>query len=96
MVGTNSAKLATAGICLALAAWSLSCSGGDDAVPGDHATARGAEAREKPFVASARREVFHRADCRWAKRISEGNLLGYDRREDAIADGYRPCAVCRP
>lgn len=60
------------------------------------ASAIGAPAREKPFVASVLREPFHRADCKWAAKIHEGNLVGYDTREDAIADGHRPCKVCKP
>ena len=61
-----------------------------------HASARGAEARGKPYVASVLREVYHRPDCRWAKKISERNLLGYDSAADAEADGRRPCRECQP
>jgi len=61
-----------------------------------HASARGAEARSKPFVASVLREPFHKRTCKWAAKIAEYNLVGYDSREDAIADGHRPCKVCRP
>ncbi len=67
--------------------------------PGDtapHASARGAEAREKPIQASVNRDVFHRSDCRWAEKISERNLAGYDAVQDARADGRRACQVCKP
>ena len=69
------------------------------------ATARGAEARSRPFVASVRPDapgratrerIYHRADCRWAARIGDANLVGWDSAADAEADGYRPCKVCRP
>lgn len=59
-------------------------------------SAQGADARSKPFVASSRREIYHRSDCRWAAKISDDNLLGYDTAAAAEADGYRPCKVCQP
>ncbi len=49
-----------------------------------------------PFVASKNSSVFHRADCRLARNISEGNLVGYKSREEAIQDGKRPCRSCTP
>ncbi len=49
-----------------------------------------------PFVASKNSSVFHRADCRLARNISEGNLVGYKSREEAIQDGKRPCKSCTP
>ena len=60
------------------------------------ATAKGAAAREKPYVASVDRDPFHGSACKWAAKISERNLYGYDTREQAIEDGHRPCKVCRP
>ena len=64
----------------------------------DHpnADARGAAARKMPYQASVLREPFHKAECRWAKKISTANLVGYRSREDVIKDGHRPCKVCRP
>lgn len=56
----------------------------------------GAAAREKPYVASAIREPFHKNSCKWAAKIAEDNLVGYDTRQEAIDDGHRPCKVCRP
>jgi micrococcal nuclease len=47
-------------------------------------------------VGSAGRAVFHRADCQWARKIKPENRIEYATREDAIADGLRPCGVCRP
>lgn len=61
-----------------------------------HAAVRGEDARTKPFVASVLREPFHKRTCKWAAKIAETNLVGYDSREDAIADGHRPCKVCKP
>jgi len=60
------------------------------------ATAEGEEARAKPYVASVLRDPFHNSSCKWAQKIHTSNLVGYDTREQAIADGHRPCKVCRP
>lgn len=81
-----------------LVAFPLSCSKEKSDTPEGHthASAVGAEARDKPFVASVLRDPFHRSDCKWAKKIHVDNLVGYDNREDAIEDGHRPCKVCRP
>lgn len=63
---------------------------------GSHGTASGQVAMEKPYVASQLREPFHRPTCAWAKKINPENLVGYDTREQAEADGHRPCKVCKP
>jgi hypothetical protein len=56
----------------------------------------GAAARSKPYVASVLREPFHKSSCRWASKITQPNLTGYDSKADAVADGHRPCKVCKP
>lgn len=48
------------------------------------------------YVASKKSKVFHRSDCSWAKRISPKNLVGYNRRAEAIRAGKRPCKRCKP
>lgn len=48
------------------------------------------------YVASKNSKVFHRADCKEAKRILQKNLIHFDTREEAIASGRRPCAECKP
>ena len=48
------------------------------------------------FLASARSQVFHRADCKSAAKISEKNLVHYATRDEAIQAGKKPCAECRP
>lgn len=72
------------------------CSKSESAGGHDRTSATGTKARSKPFVASARREVYHRSDCRWAAKINDDNLLGYDTFTDAESDGFRPCKVCKP
>ena len=48
------------------------------------------------FVASARSQVFHRADCKSAAKISAKNLVHYATRDEAIQAGKKPCAECQP
>jgi hypothetical protein len=51
---------------------------------------------EQKFVASKNGKVFHKPDCRSAARISAGNLVSYNSKEEAIAAGKRPCKQCNP
>ena len=54
------------------------------------------QAVEAIFVASKNSQVFHKADCPSAKRISPNNLVSYATRDEAIAAGKRPCEHCNP
>jgi len=54
------------------------------------------QSKEWKFVASRKSKVFHRPDCKWAKKISAKNLIGFKSRKEAIASGKRPCKSCRP
>jgi hypothetical protein len=49
-----------------------------------------------PFVCSRNGQIFHRSDCRLARNIAAGNLIGYKSREEAVQAGKRPCKVCQP
>jgi hypothetical protein len=51
---------------------------------------------EHKYIASKNSKVFHKPDCRWAKRIKPANLVGYNSRNEAIEAGKRPCKVCKP
>ncbi|MGB7062032.1 MAG: thermonuclease family protein [Candidatus Zixiibacteriota bacterium] len=53
---------------------------------------------EAYYVASRRsqRFVFHRPDCRSAKRIKRENLMRFETRDEALDSGYSPCRNCRP
>jgi len=51
---------------------------------------------EYAYVAYAQREVFHRPDCKWAKRVSPQNMVRFKTREDAMESRRRPCNFCRP
>ena len=55
-----------------------------------------AQTKEWKYVASKKSEVFHRPGCKWAKKISPKNLIGFKSREEAIGSGRRPCKSCGP
>jgi len=48
------------------------------------------------YVASKNSKVFHKPECRWAKRIKPENLVGYSSKNEAIKAGKRPCKQCKP
>ena len=50
---------------------------------------------EYAYVASVNNEVFHKPDCRCAKKISQRNPISFTPREDAIGSGRRPCKMCK-
>jgi phosphatidylserine/phosphatidylglycerophosphate/cardiolipin synthase-like enzyme len=49
-----------------------------------------------PYVSSANSDVFHRAGCDSAAKISMRNRVGYNTRKEALAAGKRPCQECKP
>ena len=49
-----------------------------------------------PYVASVLREPFHHVSCRWAAKIAPENAVYSETRAQALADGHRPCKVCKP
>jgi sugar phosphate isomerase/epimerase len=50
---------------------------------------------EYKYVASRSSKVFHKSDCRWAKRIKPDNLVVYNSKNEAAKAGRRPCKVFR-
>ncbi len=54
------------------------------------------QTKEWKYAASKNSKVFHRPDCKWTKRISPGNLIGFNTRDEAIKSGRRPCKSCGP
>ena len=53
-------------------------------------------AAEHRYVASKSSTVFHKPECRWAKNISDQNLVSYTSKDEAIKEGKRPCKTCNP
>jgi phosphatidylserine/phosphatidylglycerophosphate/cardiolipin synthase-like enzyme len=48
------------------------------------------------YVASRNSQVFHKAGCKSAAKISGKNLIHYATRDEAIAAGKHPCHECNP
>jgi hypothetical protein len=48
------------------------------------------------YVTSKNSEVFHRADCKSAAKISAKNAVRYTTRDEAIRAGKKPCHECNP
>jgi hypothetical protein len=51
---------------------------------------------EGRFVASKTGERYHRPECSLARRIAPKHLIYYRTGDDAYADGFTPCQICRP
>jgi hypothetical protein len=51
---------------------------------------------EHKYVASKSSSIFHKPECRWAKNISEGNLVSYTSKDEAIKAGKISCKTCNP
>lgn len=54
------------------------------------------KAVEEDIIANSRTGIFHRSNCQYVPRMSANNMVHYSSRDDAIANGYRPCKKCRP
>jgi prophage lambdaCh01, nuclease domain protein len=48
------------------------------------------------YLANTKSGKFHFADCRTIKHPDAPHFVPYDSRDEAIADGYKPCGVCEP
>ena len=48
------------------------------------------------FVASKRGKVFHKASCRFAKTMSEQNIIRFNSSEEAAKTGREACKICKP
>ena len=48
------------------------------------------------YLANTKSGKFHYATCRTIKYPDAPHFVPYGSREEAVADGYAPCGVCRP
>ena len=48
------------------------------------------------YLANTKSGKFHYADCRTIKHPDAPYFVPYNSRDEAIADGYEPCGVCKP
>ena len=58
--------------------------------------ANAAPAVTEGYVASKNSQVFHKAGCKSAAKISEKNVTRYNSRDEAIQAGKKPCKECNP
>jgi len=51
---------------------------------------------ETMYVASAKKSIFHRPSCVYAKYIEMSeNCRYFDSHEEAVEANYKPCKTCR-
>ncbi len=50
--------------------------------------------KQKYYIASKNGKVFHKPDCKFAKRIKK--KIKFKFRKEATAHGLRPCKYCKP
>jgi methylphosphotriester-DNA--protein-cysteine methyltransferase len=48
------------------------------------------------YVASIHSNVYHKATCRYVKKIKRYNKIYFKTKKSAKKHHYRPCKVCRP
>ncbi len=48
------------------------------------------------FFGSLKSDKYHYPSCRWAKKITYDNKIGFKNKTEAINMGYIPCKVCKP
>ena len=52
--------------------------------------------KENVYIGNINSHVFHLAACNSVKSMSEKNKITFQSRDEAIAQGYKPCDRCRP
>ena len=48
------------------------------------------------YIASKSSKIYHRANCRSAKSISDKNRITFTSQQQAVNTGRRPCKACSP
>jgi hypothetical protein len=52
---------------------------------------------EQPsFVANKNSDVYHTADCKWAKKIKPANMIKFSGAQEAEGQNFLPCRSCNP
>ena len=60
-------------------------------------TARDHDTSDTPLYIGNRRSLyFHYFSCSGVGRMSENNKVGFNTREEAVKEGYKPCPHCKP
>lgn len=48
------------------------------------------------YIGNRNSKVFHTSDCDSVSKMSDSNKESFASREDAVSEGYKPCARCNP
>ena len=64
--------------------------------PKKEAPKKAAPATDAKYVGNSDSLVYHTADCRYGKRISEQNKVFLKTKAAATKGGYKPCSYCSP
>lgn len=48
------------------------------------------------YVGSIQSDKYHNPDCKRAKKIKPSNEIWFNTKQEAAAQGYRACKVCKP
>lgn len=48
------------------------------------------------YIGNQNSKVFHVSSCTSVKRMKESNQVILENKEEALAQGYRPCKICQP
>ena len=51
---------------------------------------------ESVYIGNKNSHVFHSASCNSVKDMKEKNKIEFQSRDEAIANGYKPCSRCNP
>ena len=54
------------------------------------------EAPDALYIGNKNSHVFHYAQCSGVSGMKENNKVEFTSREEAIAQGYKPCSLCNP
>lgn len=52
--------------------------------------------KKEQFIGNSNTNVFHRPDCRYAKKIDAEKRVSFTSRDRAVSQGYKPCKICNP
>lgn len=48
------------------------------------------------YVGSTKSNKYHKPTCRYVEKISPENQIWFTTEDEAVAEGYSPCGVCKP
>lgn len=48
------------------------------------------------YVGNKNSKIFHYSDCSSVAKMKVENRVGFNSRDEAVGNGYRPCKKCSP